>query len=139
MRDDVDRAEVAGVNVGFFGANQAFWQVRLATDAERTGSQLMICYKSAYLDPITPLHPTLATSRFEEPPVNRPPSQIMGLKYGGIVAGIRPMILGPDVGTFAPGTGLVPGQVLPGLIGDEVDTPPSSFSGATLGATTVRV
>jgi hypothetical protein len=139
MRNDVDRAELAGVNVAFFGANQAFWQVRLATDAERSGSRLIICYKSAYLDPITPVHPALATSRFEEPPVNRPPSQLMGLKYGGIVAGIGPMILGPEVGTFAPETGLLAGQALPGLIGDEVDTPAPGFKGAILGATTLEV
>jgi hypothetical protein len=139
MRDAVDAAARSGTNLAFFGANQAFWQARLTDDAAATPDRVMICYKSADLDPITASDPSAATARFEQAPVNRPPSQLLGEKYGGIVAGVSAMQIGPGIATFAPGIGLHEGQVLPGLIGEEVDELHPAFHGIALGQTPMQV
>jgi hypothetical protein len=72
--------------------------------------------------------------------VSRPPEALLGLEYGGIVdGGPLAMALGDGLQGFAPDSGLLPGEQLPGLIGREIDTPPPSFTGILLGATAVPV
>jgi len=139
MRDHVEAAAAGGTNLAFMAANQAFWQVRLEPSASGAWGRIVVGYKSAVLDPLAAVDPTEATVRFEDPPVNRPPSTLMGLEYGGVVEGIRPMILADGIDTFAPDLGFRPGQQLPGLIADEVDTAPVDFDGLLLGATPVTV
>ena len=64
---------------------------------------------------------------------------MMGLQYGGVVAGIRPMVVGAGITTFDPSIGLRPGEALPGLVADEVDEALPAFSGVLLGATPLTV
>jgi hypothetical protein len=135
MRDAVEAAARAGTNLAFFGANQAFWQARLGPSETGTANRVIVCYKSAARDPLAASDPGAATVRFEEPPVNRPPSRLVGQKYGGIVVGVTPMRIGPGITVFAPDIGLVPGQELPGLIGEEVDELHPGFHGLALGET----
>jgi hypothetical protein len=139
MRDTMETAAAHGVDFAFFGANQAFWQVRLTTDASGQAARDIICYKSATLDPVAARSPADATARFEDPPVNRPPSTMLGLQYGGVIDGILPMVVGPGMATFDPDLGLVAGQALPGLVADEIDQAQHSFTGILLGSTPVAV
>jgi hypothetical protein len=139
LRDEAESAGRQGSNLLFFGANQAFWQVRLEASGDGRPDRRVVGYKSASLDPLAATDPGSATTRFEDPPVNRPPGDFMGFDYGGIVVGIQPMIVGPGMATFAPDLGLRPGRQLPGLIGGEVDVPSPDFSGVLLGATPVTV
>jgi hypothetical protein len=139
MRAAADKAAGRGVGLGFMGANQAFWQVRLAADGAGAAGRDIICYKSATLDPQTVLDPRAATARFEDPPVSAPPADLMGLQYGGVVTGITPMTVGKGITTFAPDLGLSPGQQLPGLVADEVDSLDPDFDGILLGASVVSV
>jgi len=77
MRDAVENYTRRGGNVAFFGANTAWWQMRLA-DAGRT----MICYRDAVADPIVRSgHPELATVEWSSAPVNRPENSMTGLSY----------------------------------------------------------
>ncbi len=139
LRDTVDRLSGSGTSLLFFGANQAFWQARLTPDRQGTPNRTIVCYKEASLDPETASSPSEATTRFQDPPVNRPPSALMGLEYGGIVAGISPMVIGSGIEAFAPDLGLHLGQSLPGLVADEIDQVPRDFDGVLLGATPVDV
>lgn len=139
MRDTVEAAAAGGTNLGFFGANQAFWQVRLEPADGGRQNPVVVCYKVARLDPVAAARPSEATVRFEEPPVNRPPSSLMGMEYAGEVTELQPMVVGAGITTFDPTSGLKSGQELPGLIGGEVDEPERSFSGVLLGATPVIV
>ena len=41
-----------GVNLGFFGSNTAYWQVRFEPSAAGVANRVMICYKGAALDPV---------------------------------------------------------------------------------------
>jgi hypothetical protein len=139
IRDVVEAAAAGGTNLGFFGANQAFWQSRLEADASSRPDRVLVCYKAARFDPLTESSPGSATVRFEEAPVNRPPARLMGLEYAGVVVGLHAMVVGPGITLFDPQSPLRPGQELPGLIGDEVDEVSGSFSGVLLGATPVTV
>ncbi len=139
MRDSIEAAAKKGLNLAFFGANQAFWQTRLASDSRGDRGRVLVCYKSTRYDPIAATTPADATVRFEEPPVNRPPRNLMGEKYGGIVLGVSPMRIGPGIRVFAPDIGLDEGDLLPGLIGEEVDELHHGFRGMALGQTPMTV
>jgi hypothetical protein len=77
MRDAVEHFTRRGGNVAFFGANTAWWQIRLA-DAGRT----MICYRDAVRDPVVSAgHPELATVEWSSAPVNRPENSMTGLSF----------------------------------------------------------
>ena len=134
-RDAFDQAEARGVSVLGMGANMAYMQVRLLPDSAGVPDRTVVCYKSLTGDPLAASHPAEATTRFQDAPIRRPPRDLLGEEYGGIVPGLAPMVLGPDIARFAPNTGLRPGQRLPGLIGDEIDVA-SSQPGALLLAKT---
>jgi hypothetical protein len=138
-RNNVEGAAAGGTNLAFFGANQAFWQIRLASDSAGRANRTVICYKSATLDPVAARAPGESTTRFQDPPVLRPPSDLMGLQYAGVVDGIAPMVVGDGILAFDPNLGLLPGQQLPGLIADEVDGAPRGFNGLLLSQTQVVV
>ena len=139
MRDTINQASRSGLNLVFFGSNQAFWQVRLVPNAEGRPDRIIVCYKSPTLDPITANDPGATTTRFQDPPVLLPPKNLMGLEYGGIVGGIQPMVVGSGITTFAPDIGLRVGQQMPGLVADEIDQVPKGFNGVLLGATPILV
>ncbi len=139
MRDAVEAAAGRGTNLAFFGANQAFWQVRLGPDAGGRGDRDVTCYKSAALDPEAVRNPAGATVRFGDAPVNRPPSLMIGEKYGGIIDSLLPMTIGSGIASFAPDVGLVAGERLPGLVGEEVDELHPGFRGLSLGLTGLDV
>ncbi len=140
LRDTVDAVSAKGTSLAFFGANQAFWQSRLVPSSGGDPNRVLLSYKSARLDPIASTDPGATTTRFQEPPVNRPPSDLMGLEYGGVVMnGLQALVVGPGITRFAPDVGLKPGDRLPGLIGGEIDSPPARFEGLLLGQTPVTV
>ncbi len=134
-RDAFDAAQARGVSLLGMGANMAYMQVRLLPNSAGVPERTVVCYKSLAWDPLAAGHPSEATVRFQNSPIRRPPKDLLGEEYGGIVPGLAPMVLGPDIARFAPNTGLRPGQSLPGLIGDEIDVA-SSKPGALLLAKT---
>ncbi len=139
LRDAMDAAQAAGVSLLNMGANAAWWQVRLERNSEGAPDRQIVGYKNSRVDPLALTNPQAASARFIQLPHPRPASALFGEDYGGIVLGVQPLVLGPDVARFAPRSGLHPGQLLPGLIGDEIDTV-SSQPGATLiGVTPVLV
>lgn len=77
MREAVHAHVSRGGNVAIFGANTAWWQIRLA-DAGRT----MICYRDALADPVVAAgHPELATVEWSSAPVSEPENSMTGLSY----------------------------------------------------------
>jgi hypothetical protein len=123
LHDAVDAAQAAGVSLLNMGANEAWWQVRLAPNGAGTPDRRIVGYKDARIDPLAVTDPQAASARFIELPHPRPASEVFGQDYGGIVSSIWPMVMGPGVAAFAPASGLRPGDSLPGLIGDEIDSP----------------
>jgi hypothetical protein len=123
MRDRVERARDAATSLLFLGGNDVYWQVRYGTGASGADHSVLICYRSASIDPIAAADPADATVRFADPPLNRPQTTLTGTTY------TDPIIKQPAdwvVATSAPawllaGTGLVAGSTIPGLVGFECD------------------
>jgi hypothetical protein len=74
MRDAVEAFTRLGGNLAIFGANTAWWQMRLEDDG-----RTMICYRDAAEDPIAA--PELTTVEWSAAPVNRPENTMTGLSF----------------------------------------------------------
>jgi hypothetical protein len=125
MREHVEAARDAGVNLGFFGANCAYWQVRFeASAASGTADRIMVCHKKATRDPLGAASAGTDNSRITDqwrsPAVNRPEEQLIGVMYAGDPVDADIVVKAAGHWVFA-GTGLEVGAALPGLLGYEVD------------------
>jgi len=125
MRDNVEAARDNGVNLAFFGANVAYWQIRfepssITGDSDRT----IICYKNKSADPISSADdlPTrrLTTVKFRSSPVDRPEDALVGVMYESDPVQSDLVVADASSWVFE-GTGLKSGDRLPGLLGYEVD------------------
>jgi hypothetical protein len=119
MRDGVEGARDAGVNLVFFGSNAAFRQIRLEPSAMGPNRH-EVCYKDGSEDPIRSTQPALTTVNWREPPVTRPESSMIGQQYESNPVRADMVIAEPDSWVFK-GTGVVAGQKLSGTIGSEYD------------------
>ena len=125
MRDNVERARDAGVNLGFFSANTAYWQVRFEPSvATGDPARVMVAYKDYWQqDPIMPAY--LKTARFRSnPPINRSEDQMMGVMFA--TQARSPFVVEDASHWVMTGTGLKNGDVLTNadgsyFVGYEVD------------------
>jgi hypothetical protein len=123
MRDAVERARDAGVHLGFFGANAAYWQVRFAPSAAGAPDRVMWCYKDGRLDPV---QDATTTVKWRDPPVARPEQALIGIQTSGIIAGGRDgsyagYVVQHDDHCVWNGTGVRDGDVVRGVVGYETD------------------
>lgn len=92
MRDGIEMARDSKVNLMFVGANDAYWQARLESDAQKQADRTLVCYKvqteptadpSTRLtaDPAYPAHKDQVTARWRDPVINRPENSLLGLMY----------------------------------------------------------
>jgi Viral BACON domain len=129
MRRNVEQAIAAGVHIGFFSANTAYWQMRF--EPSRVNGEpyrTMVSYKEDAMqrDPFANdnnyANDLLITTKFREAPVSRPEAMMIGVQY--VYDPVDDDIVIDDV-TSAPWvfeeTNLGPGSRLPGLLGYEVD------------------
>lgn len=124
MREHVEAARDAGVHLGFFSANSAYWQVRFeASAATGDADRVMVCHKKAARDPLPAgsADKTLATDKWRSAAVDRPEEALIGVMYAGDPVDGDIVVTAAAHWVFA-GTGLEPGDVLPGLLGYEVDS-----------------
>ncbi|MDP4085181.1 MAG: cell wall-binding repeat-containing protein [Bacillota bacterium] len=116
-RNEIETLSQTNLNLGIFNANMGLWQVRYE-DQNRT----MVSYKgSAYLDPYQQIDPSLVTTQFRNPPVNRPERNIFGLMYEGVPDATAPLTVSNATHWLYNGTGLKDGDQIPGVVGGEVD------------------
>ncbi len=125
MRQNVTAARDAGVSLGFFGANDVYWHVRLQSSPLGPDREV-VCYKPGYypgkvVDPVAAKNPKETTVLWRAAPLNMPENTLMGEMYGGIVASPAPLVLSAGAAPLAEGTGLHVGSVLPGLVNGEYD------------------
>ena len=71
-RDAVEAARDAGVNIAFFGGNEAYWQGRIEDSTAGVKARVLTVYKDATLDPQARTNPKETTILFKDPPVSRP-------------------------------------------------------------------
>ena len=129
MRENVETALSHGVNLGFFSANNIYWQVRFEpSPISGVQDRTMVSYKAAALtsDPYAldsnPSNDTRITTQFRLAPVNRPESALLGVQF--VYYPVDTDIVIDDVTgepwVFAE-SGLTTGSKLAGLLGYEVD------------------
>ncbi len=119
MRQEFEAARDAGTHLVFFGANCAYWQIRLRPSvASAQADRVMVCFKKAQRDPEPDKR--LATDKWRSSTVGRPEEQLLGVMYAGDPVDGDIVVAAASHWVFAH-TGLQAGDRLPGLLGYEVD------------------
>ena len=121
MRDGIEAARDAGVNLAFFGGNTAYWGTRVEPDARANPGRRLVVYKDAAAaqDPLYGSNQT--TVRWREAPLNRPEAALLGVQYDFDPVDSDIVIYNCPT-WMCTGTGLTTGSRLAGLLGYEVDT-----------------
>ncbi|MDB5764733.1 MAG: hypothetical protein JWQ21_3728, partial [Herminiimonas sp.] len=122
MRDAMETARDRGVNLGFFGANAGFWQVRLEPSTNGQPNRTVVGYKydTPARDPMYQTDPTLSTGLWRDPDINRPEAALIGVQYDYNSVDLD-MVISDCSSWICAGTNLRKGSVLPGMLGYEVD------------------
>ena len=126
MYDAAEAALTAGVNLGFFGADAVYWQVRMESASDGRPNRTMVCYRELALDPV---RGATSTVRWRDPPLSRPEQTLVGIQYGSGVSpngALRVINTGHWV---YEGTGFADGQTVAGILGDEVDRLDPAYPG----------
>lgn len=118
MRQGVEGARDAGVNLVFFGANAMFRQVRLE-DSPQGPFRHQVCYKSSSEDPLRQEAPDFTTVNWREAPVSRPECSLIGVQYDGL--GWADLVVTNPEGWIWADTGIERGQTFPRVVGPEFD------------------
>lgn len=128
MRSGVEAALARGVGLGFFSANNCYWQIRFESGHDGAANRRIVAYKEAALglDPFatdgTPANDPRVTTKWRNAPVSRPEDALIGVMYQSGNWGVDADIVITDAGHWVcAGTGLRDGDALPGLLGYEVD------------------
>jgi post-segregation antitoxin (ccd killing protein) len=132
MMNNVTNARDKGINLAFFSANTAYWQVRFEPSSNGQANRVMTVYKDTSgigtsgdpLDPIAQTDPSAATTLFRSPQVNRPENALMGVGYlsdTSNVYGGYDFVVSNASDPYYANTGLKNGDKLRGLVGYEWD------------------
>jgi hypothetical protein len=115
MRANAIRARDAGVNLAFFAANVAYWQIRFeASPLTGAADRTQVCYKDTS-DPVTGSRQTLQWRQ-----LGMPEAEFIGVMYFTDRINKDIVVQNTWNWVFA-GTGLGDGAQLTGLLGYEVD------------------
>jgi len=126
MRQNTLAARDSGVNLGFFSANNCFWQIRYeASPVTGDASRTIVCYKDATIDPFAldadPSNDQFVTVQWRQPPVSLPEGAFIGVQTGSEPGDGGAMVIEDASSWVCSNTGLQNGATLPGLLGYEVD------------------
>ncbi len=130
MRTSIAQARAAGVSLAFFGANDAYWHVRLQP-SPLGADRVVVCYKDAGIDPLSGHNPASATTLWQNAPLNQPAQALLGAMFSGVITGPAPLILSSGAAPFLHGTALHAGSALAGLEGADFGT---NAAGGDMGA-----
>jgi hypothetical protein len=137
MFDAAEAARDAGVNLAFFGANNVYTQVRFEPSPVGGANRVMVCYRSYPWTPTDPVQGPTTTTEFRQPPVSRPEQSLIGIQYTSTLPNTDYVVTNSGHWVYA-GTGFQEGDVVPGILGYEVDalmpdfSPPNSANQALL-------
>jgi len=130
MRDAVEAARNAGINLGFFSANSCYWRVRFENSTPAAGqvkpNRVMACYKQDWsLDPVVQQQgATSATNKFRSAQNKRPENALLGVMYGSDTPNIYggyDFVVTNSSDPYYANTGLQNGDRLTQLVGYEWD------------------
>jgi len=119
MRTNLEAARDAGVNLGFFGANNIYRRIRLEP-SPLGPSRNEVNYRDAKRDPMNGVDPTRVTTSFREAPAANPESSLIGNYYE-----CNPVKADWVVGDLSmwmfEGSGFTKGEKVPAMVGNEYD------------------
>ncbi|MBW4553039.1 MAG: hypothetical protein KME35_18300 [Aphanocapsa sp. GSE-SYN-MK-11-07L] len=135
QRNNVEQARDNGINLAFFSANTACWQVRFDPSSSGQANRVMTVYRDdsypaigtgASIDPIAQTNPAAATTLFRSSEVNRPENALLGVGYIGDWSGYNvyngfDYVVSNAADPYYAHTGLQNGDKLKGLVGYEWD------------------
>jgi hypothetical protein len=134
MRDAVEAARDAGVNVGFFGGNDSYWQVRYEQSTSGDPDRVIVGYKERYKE--DPYYTSgdselirRTTAKWRSGFIGRPEQPMMGVMYGtnlGTHSDLPYTVNNASNWAYA-GTGVTNGQKLTYIVGREYDRVSSSY------------
>ena len=129
MRDGVTQAVARGTNLAVFGANTAYWRVRLGGRATALAAQpdrrdgrprILAGAKSVALDPLAKSDPSGAMARFRDAPHARPEEQLTVMRYDCFPAETSWTVTDPTWWGYE-GTEVKAGEQFVGVVGPESD------------------
>jgi len=129
MRDAVETARNAGINLGFFSANTCYWRVRFENSTPAAGqvnpNRVMACYKQDWASDLVAQQqgPSAATNKFRSVQNQRPENALLGVMYGSdldLYGGFNFVVTNSSDPYYA-NTGLQNGDQLNLLVGYEWD------------------
>jgi hypothetical protein len=120
MYNAAQAARDGKVNLGFFGANPLYWQVRFEASAAGVANRVIVCYKDASIDPVQ--GPT-TTVNWRDPPLNRPEQALIGVMFTNQTQGSAnaPYVVKNSSNWVYANTGFKDGDSVAGLVGYEAD------------------
>ena len=128
MRDNVQNAINAGVNVAFFSANTSYWQIRFEANTAGVPNRVEVGYKDFATsttapgpDPMWNVNNAVVTTRWRDDPVNMPENAFIGVMYQDQVQQNYSYIVQNASNWVYAGTGFVDGSSVPGIVGYEYD------------------
>ncbi|MFM2152588.1 MAG: hypothetical protein RL199_1023 [Pseudomonadota bacterium] len=117
-RGQVDSAVERGdTSLVHLGANGGYWRVRLEPSPDGRPGRRVVCFKNDVTLDTSPG----STVRFRDPPDPRPEAALFGAAYGSYQVVAFPLVVRDAAHWALAGTGLSPGDILPGLLGYEFD------------------
>jgi len=120
QRDAVEAARDSGLPIFFFGANAAYWKVRLSDPGIDGNARVVTCYKRfPEQDPLAGT--AQQTGRFRDDPISRPEEALVGTMYESWMLFGTPWAPQKLDHPAFEGTGLRPNDTIPQLVGYEYD------------------
>ena len=141
MFNAASNARDHGVNLAFLGADDVSWQVRMAASASGAPDRIVICYKSASLDPV---QNNTVTVHFRDPQVNLPEQLLVGATSSGEQLGasnatpVAYIVQNPSNWAYA-NTGAFNNESIPNVVGYEIDAYNGSYPSPTAAAGTYQL
>ena len=119
MRQHLERARDAGVNLGFFGANNIYRRIRFE-DAASGPARRQVNYRDAARDPLRTKDPARVTTSFREAPAANPESSLIGNYYecNPVKA---PWVVADASAWMFEGSGFANGERITDMVGNEYD------------------
>ncbi len=130
MRDNVQAAINAGVNVAFFSANDMYWQIRFEPDAAGVADRVEVGYKGFATDTTPPgpdpdwnVNNAIVTTNWRADPVDNPENALIGVMFEDQTLHEQsyPFVVQNASSWVYAGTGFVNGSSVPGIVGYEYD------------------
>ncbi len=128
MRNNVQNAINAGVNVAFFSANDMYWQIRFEPNAAGVPDRVMVGYKdfadsgpAPGPDPELGVNNSIVTTNWRDPVVNQPENGIIGVMFEQQTDNSYPYVVQNANSWIYDNTGFVDGSSIPGIVGYEYD------------------